>query len=94
MSREQWNTIKRSSGFYVNGFRIGVLLLLCTLFLNIFFAVAIALRYLSEPEPEYYATNGVTALVQLTALMEPNKSSVALLEPDPPTGEQEKKTPQ
>lgn len=94
MSRTDWDVIKEKPGFYVQGFRYGVLFLLMLLLLNVCFVLAITLMYLTEQEPEYYATNGVTSLVKLDALSEANNSSVALLEPDPPIGEQEKKIPE
>lgn len=94
MSRTEWDVIRRKPGFYIQGFRYGVLFLLSLLLLNGVMVLIIAFQYLRQPEPEYYATNGVTSIVKLDAMSKPNNSSVALLEPDPPTGDQEKKIPE
>lgn len=94
MSREKWSLIKQSKVFYVQGYRLGISILVGSVLLSTLFALSIYFIYLREPEPDYYATNGVTPLVQLKALSAPNNSSVALLEPDPAEVNQEKAIPQ
>ena len=88
-----WSVIKQRKGFYVTSYRVSLFLLLCSLILSSVFIVLIFYIYLREPEPGYYATNGVTPLVQLRALPAPNNSSAALLAPDPPALAEEKEIP-
>ncbi len=94
MSRVQWDIIKQTTSFHINGYRLGVSLLVGSLILNTIFCVLIFYSHFTQPEPEYYATNGITALVQLDALPEPNNSPKALLAPDPLIDKIEKLIPQ
>lgn len=94
MSRDKWSLIKQNKAFYVRGYRLGLSLFLSSVVLSTIFALMIFYVYLKEPEPEYYATSGVTPLVKLTGLPTPNYSSVALLEPDPTVVDQAKAIPQ
>jgi intracellular multiplication protein IcmM len=94
MGRENWLVLKQNRLFYVNSYRNVLFLLICSVILSTLFIVMIFYIYLRTPEPDYYATNGVTPLVQLKALIASNESSTALLEPDPATVVREKVIPQ
>lgn len=94
MKSETWNVIKNSKSFNVNIYRRGLVALIISLLLSCTFAVLLFYTYLSEPERDYYATNGVTPPVKLKALFAPNMSPQALLEPDPPTDNDVRVIPQ
>ncbi|KTD75544.1 type IVB secretion system protein IcmM/DotJ [Legionella waltersii] len=85
MSREEWTLTKEHKNFNVHIYRRGIKFLLISLLISTSFIAFIFYIYLNIPERDYYATNGVTPPVKLTAMMTPNMSSNALLEPDPPT---------
>ncbi len=84
MSSNTWALIKSHKNFHVHIYRRGLAILLCSAALNCILGVALFYVYISEPEPDYYATSGITPPVALNALLEPNWSAQALLEPDPP----------
>lgn len=90
----RWHIIRQNKYFYIKGYRTSLFLLLCSMILNTVFAVLIFYTYLHEPESEYYATNGMTPPVLLKAMLAPNLSSVAMLDPDPVIMEQNKAIPQ
>ena len=94
MSKAAWALIKSSNNFNVNVFRRGLSVLLVSLILSCVLGLWIFHTYVHRPERDYYATNGVTAPVQLKGLLAPNNSSEALLEPDPPTDNTPKVIPQ
>ena len=94
MSREKWDLIKHQKNFNVRVFRKGVKVLIGSLALNLIFGIFIFYEYINLPQRDYYATNGITPPMQLKAMLAPNYSSVALLEPDPPTVSVEKVIPQ
>jgi intracellular multiplication protein IcmM len=85
MSREEWTLIKEHKNFNVHIYRRGIKLLLISLIISTGFIAVIFYIYLHIPERDYYATSGVTPPIMLKAMMTPNMSSNALLEPDPPT---------
>ena len=94
MSRETWNTIKSSKNFYVHTYRKAGSFLLLSITLNLIFGVLFYFLYFSQPEPDYYATSGVTSPVKLTRLDSPNKTSVPLLASEPENDEPPKVIPQ
>lgn len=94
MNGESWNLIKNSKSFDVNIYRRGLLALIISLGLSGIFGVLLFYIYLSQPERDYYATNGVTPPVKLTAMATANFSSKALLDPDPPTDLEDRLIPQ
>lgn len=94
MSREAWNTIKRSKSFYIRTYRMGGTLIIVSLVLNLLMSLAIYYLYFHQPIRDFYATSGVTAPVQLKPLDEPNKSATPLLAPDPINDETVKVIPQ
>ncbi len=83
MSRETWSLIKQSKRFYVHTFRRAGTTLLFSIGINLALGCVIYYVYLIRPEHDFYATNGVTAPVMLTAMDVPNSTSVALLASDP-----------
>jgi intracellular multiplication protein IcmM len=85
MNRETWNLIKNNKNFNVRVFRRSVKWLIGSISLNIVLVLCLFYVYINTPERDYYATSGITPPVLLKALAAPNFSSVALLEPDPPT---------
>ncbi len=94
MSRDTWNLIKSSKRFYVKTYRFTGTVLLVSCLLNIFFSVAIYYTYFDRPAHDFYATNGVTAPVQLTPLDEANYTSVPLLSSNPMTDNTQKAIPE
>ncbi len=94
MNREMWGIIKNSKAFNVNVYRRGLTSIIVSLGLSCFFGLLLFYLYLSQPERNYYATNGVTPPVQLKPLSARNMSSNALLEPDPPSVPEQKLIPQ
>lgn len=94
MSRAAWALIKNSNNFNVNIFRRGLSVLLVSLIFSGVLGFFIFRSYIHTPERDYYATNGVTAPVQLKGLSGPNNSPEPLLEPDPPTDDAPRVIPQ
>lgn len=79
MSRGTWTRIRQSNRFYIDTYRRGVIALLVSVSLNAFLGVAVYHTYFSQPEPDFYATDGITLPVLLTAMDHPNNSPNALL---------------
>lgn len=94
MNRESWDLIKNSKIFNVSVYRRGLTAVIISLTLSCILGILLFYIYISEPERDYYATNGVTPPVKLTSMGTPNMSSRALLDPDPPTDLAEKLIPQ
>jgi intracellular multiplication protein IcmM len=94
MNGESWSLIKNSKSFDVNIYRRGLLALIISLGLSCIFGILLFYIYLSQPERDYYATNGVTPPVKLTAMATANFSPQALLDPDPPTELEDRLIPQ
>lgn len=82
MSRAAWDTIKKSKRFYINTYRKAGSFLLFSLVFNVLLGLAIFYVYFNRPEPDYYATYGGTAPVQLTAMGSANDTSEPLLPDD------------
>jgi len=82
LSRGTWAKIRQSNRFYVDTYRRGITALLVSLILNAFLAMGIYYVYFGQPEPDYYATDGITPPVQLTAMDQPNDSPNPLLAND------------
>ena len=83
MTRSVWRTKIATKSFYVRTYRRICNWILISLLTSIVLSVAISYLFIHQPERQYYATNGITAPVQLTPLDAANKSSNALLQPDP-----------
>jgi intracellular multiplication protein IcmM len=83
MSRENWRLIAQSKRFYVNTFRRAGNALLVSILMNLLLGVAIQVVYFNQPENDFYATNGATSPVTLTAMESPNNASAAMLASDP-----------
>ena len=94
MGRENWNKVKNSKFFYVRTYRFAGQCLMISLGINLVFGLLVYYIYLSRPEPNYYATSGITPPVELRSLDEPNKGATALLPPDPVDINNEKVIPQ
>ena len=75
---------KGRRGFYSRGFQKAVSVLLGSVILNLVLSAAIHSRLVKIPQPDFYATDGVSALVSLTPLNVPNRSSIPLLPDDLP----------
>lgn len=84
MSREAWALIKQDKNFNVNVYRRGIISLIVSLGLSCIIVLLMFYTYITEPEPDYYATNGMTPPIKLQLLLAPNLTSTALLPPDPP----------
>ena len=94
MSREAWALTKKHKNFNVNVYRRGLLMLILSLTLNIALGWLMYYFYKNLPERDYYATSGETPPIKLKALLAPNESSQALLDPDPPTDDVSRVIPQ
>lgn len=93
MTTESYKNAPRQKNFYVHLFRRCVSFLLISLVINALFLVGIFYKYITRPEPDYYSTNGITAPVLLTALLQPNFTSKALLKADPVVAYEDKELP-
>jgi intracellular multiplication protein IcmM len=79
LSRGTWADIIQSSYFYINTYRRGIFVLIVSVILNVLLLMALYYRYFHQNAPDFYATDGVTPPVPLTAMEQPNNSSSALL---------------
>lgn len=94
MSRYTWSLLKQSKNFHVNIYRRGLTALIISMILSCAMGCGIFYLYLREPEPDFYATSGITPPIKLNPLPEANNLSEALLPPDPQAENEEKKIPQ
>lgn len=94
MSREAWSLIKQNKNFNVHVYRRGLIALILSLGISGVLASLMFYFYAHQPEPDYYATSGITPPIQLKGLLAPNMTSQALLEPDPPTDDTPRVIPQ
>ncbi len=94
MSRGTWAKIRQSNRFYIDTYHRGATALLASIILNVFLGIAIYYVYFGYPEPDYYATDGVTPPVPLIAMDEPNESTNALLANDQDNNDNTKAAPQ
>lgn len=94
MGRETWDTIKRSKAFYIRTYRKGGTFVIVSLIINMLLSVLIYYIHFNQPEPDFYATSGITPPVQLTPRDAPNNSSTPLLEPDPVNEDETRVIPQ
>lgn len=83
MSRETWRLIKQSKRFYVSTYRVTANTLIASIIINLILGFVIHFIYFSQPESDYYATNGAMPPIELTPMDSPNVTSVALLPSDP-----------
>ncbi len=82
MSRESWNLIKHSKRFYVSTYRKAGSALVISILINLMLGLAVYYTYFTRPEPDFYATSGMTPPIQLTYMDERNNTSVPLLASD------------
>ena len=94
MSRSSWALIRHSKRFYVSTFRRAGSALLISSAINLSLGLALYYAYFSRPLNDFYATNGVTPPEMLTAMDEPNLSSVPLIADDDDVDVQIKVIPQ
>lgn len=94
MNRDTWDLIKNSKSFHVQVYRRGLVAVIVSLILSCIIGILMFYIYLTEPERDYYATNGETPPVKLTPMSAPNLSSRALLDPDPQSGVETRVLPQ
>jgi intracellular multiplication protein IcmM len=94
MSRVTWDLIKHSKRFYVNTRRRAERALVLSVMINIALGIIICYVYLNLPEPDYYATSGITPPIKLTSMAEKNYTSVPLLAEDAETDNENKVIPQ
>ncbi len=83
MSIQAWNTIKSSKFFYVKTYRQLSTMLFISLVVNVILGVLVYFSYINLPARDFYSTNGITPPAKLTPMLTPNRSSQALLAPDP-----------
>lgn len=83
MRREFWRLMISSKQFYVRTFRFAGSALVFFLLLNVLLAAGLFYAYMHVPDRHYYATNGEVPPGELTAMDEPNYTSVPLLAADP-----------
>ena len=73
---------------------MGSSVLMVSIVLNVFLGVAIYQECINQPEQDFYATDGITPPVKLTAMNHENKTSSALLADDQNRNESSKVMPQ
>lgn len=78
-----YDSVKNRKRFYVHSYRRAIRILLISLLLNGLFVAGIYYKYITRPERDFYASDGITAPIQLNSLMQANNSTSALLPPDP-----------
>ena len=94
MTASSWNVIKRSNRFYINSYRKLGSLLFISMFINVMLIAGIYYYYVTRGEHDFYATNGETPPIQLTAMDAANKSQTALLPPDDSSETEMKELPE
>ncbi len=94
MGRENWNRIKQSKWFYIQGYRRAGKWLMVSIGINLLLGLMIYYIHLNEPEHDFYATSGIVPPVKLTPLYAPNNSATALLGADPASDENVKVIPE
>ena len=82
MTIQAMRLAKKTKTFHRNSFRKVINLLIISLGLNCILAFAIYSKFVSLPEPTYYATSGITAPIRLAARDKRNYSSIPLLKSD------------
>lgn len=81
---QKMDDIIYSKSFYRDKFRSAVKILFFNMMLMAVLTIAIFFLKVTQRAPDYYATNSSGFITSLTALDEPNMTSTALLQPDPP----------
>lgn len=94
MGRESWQLIEHSKHFYVSTYRRLGSLFFLSVVINMALGLGIYYIYFNLPQHAFYATDGVTAPVLLTAMDAPNETSDALLANDPTSTDDIKVIPQ
>ena len=94
MSRRVWEAVMRSNFFYVRIYRRSTAVLFFSSLLNLALIIVIWMIHQHQARPNFYATNGATPPIPLTALLQPNESSTPLLSSDPIGEKQVKLIPQ
>lgn len=94
MSLETWNLIKQSKRFYVSTYHWVLNTLILSICINAVIGFLIYYFYFHQNHPDFYATSGVTAPIQLIPMDAPNNGSVALLPNDPDNENDVKAIPQ
>lgn len=87
MGKAAWSETRGSKFFYVQLYRKTLLVLWVSLSMNILFALGVYYFYFKRPAVEFYASNGVTQPVKLTARATPNPARESLLPSEPPADE-------
>lgn len=85
---------QKKERFYVSTYRKLQMTLVLFAILNVVLGLAVMKVYFEQPEPQFYATNGVGAPEELTAMDEANMTSVPILPDDPAEDGVEKVIPQ
>ena len=94
MSRNTWALIKLSKNFNVSIYRNGLIMLIISGILSLFFGLLISYIYLHEPQRDFYATSGIAPPVKLDFMLSPNMSSHPMLGADPPLDDGVRAIPQ
>lgn len=82
MSKSSWDIIKRSKRFYIRTFRRTGSALIVSTAINMALLIGIYYSYFNRPEHDFYATDGVTPPILLTAMDERNNTSMPMLAND------------
>ena len=83
MRKIKRNEVIAKKTFYRDNYRRGLKMLFFSLLVTLFLLGSIFYKIDNSPEPDFYATNGISAPLRLKALEQPNEQSRFLLEPDP-----------
>ncbi len=83
MIRLTFDEIKAKKNFYSKNYRRAISVLWVSMGLMILLTIAVMYRWSTQPKSHYYATNTIGLISLLKQIDGPNKSSEALLKPDP-----------
>ena len=76
MSRASWNEKKSSKRFYVVLYRRMINFLIVSLILNLGLSILLVNMFSKRPPHAFYATDGITPPMELSARSTPNEGSV------------------
>ena len=76
--------IKKKKNHYRDFYRRSLMLLSLSTYLSVMLLVISAFVYITQPEPDYYATNSASSVLQIHSMDGPNFTSKPLLREDLP----------
>jgi hypothetical protein len=83
MSQVYWDNIRSNIYFYIKTYRRLCNILIFLLGFSFVLTLINIYFYMARPSRHYFATNGVSAPLELVQMDRPNDTAYALLPPDP-----------